>query len=155
MTRRHLIAVAIGLATIVASLAQPLWIRVTGDDVALAIRPVDPLSFFRGNYVDLTYVVDAGAPGNLRSGDAAFVVFDDARPASAVRVEPSRPDLGAGETCIRGRVRFGGEVGFPQLEQFFVTAEQGRELEQNLSDLVGVIRTTSSCRAILVDLEPR
>lgn len=155
MTRRHLIAVAIGLTTIVASLAQPLWIRATGDEVALAIRPVDPLSLFRGNYVDLTYDVAATAPRDLSSGDAAFVVFDDARPASAVRVEASRPDLAAGETCIRGRVRFGGNVGFPELEQFFVTAEQGRELEQNLSNLVAVIRTTSSCRAILVDLEPR
>lgn len=155
MTHRHVAAVAVGLATILLALAQPLWIRVTGDEVALAIRPVDPLSFFRGNYVDLTYMVDADAPRTLNSGDAAFVVFDDGRPASAVRVEAARPDLGPGETCIRGRVRSGNSVGFPELEQFFVTADQGRELERNLAGLVGVIKTTGSCRAVLVDLEPR
>lgn len=154
MTRRHAIAVAIGLATMVIALAQPLWIRTTGDEVALAIRPVDPLSLFRGNYVDLTYDVPFDVPNELAYGEVAYVVFDDDRPANAVRLESSRPTLGPNETCIRGEVRSTDQVDFPALEQFFVTPEEGALLEQDLSSLVAIVKTTGSCQAILVSLEP-
>lgn len=154
MTRRHLIAVLVGLAAMLITLVPPLWIRTTGDEVALELRPVDPLSLFRGNYVDLRYDVPIDVPLAVRD-ETVYVVFDDARPANAVRVETSPPELAAGETCIRGEARGSSEVAFPQLEQYFVTAEQGKQLEQDLRDTLGVIRTTGSCRAVLVKLEPR
>ncbi|MGI9606304.1 MAG: GDYXXLXY domain-containing protein [Acidimicrobiales bacterium] len=155
MSRRHLLAVAVALATMIAALGQPLWIRTTGADVALALQPVDPLSLFRGNYVDLTYDVRADVPSRLDRGDPAYVVFDDARPATALRVESSRPTLGPGETCIRGEFVFGDRISFPALEQYFVTPEEGSRLERELSGMVGIVRTTGSCRAILVRIEPR
>ena len=58
MSRRHAIAVAVAIAAMVAALLPPLWIQTTGDDVVLEVAPVDPLSLFRGNYVDLTYDLD-------------------------------------------------------------------------------------------------
>lgn len=153
MTRRHLIAVLIGLAAILVALVPPLWIRATGDEVALALQPVDPLSLFRGNYVDLRYDIDVAVPDTFSIGAAVFVVFDDARPANAVRVSDERPELNDGETCIRGQLGFRG-VDFPELEQYFVTKDDALEIERGLSEMLGIIKTTGSCRAILVELAP-
>jgi hypothetical protein len=155
MSRRHAIAVGVAVLAMAAALAQPLWIRTTGDEVTLAIEPVDPLSFFRGNYVDLTYDVPIDVPASLGPGDAAYVVFDGERPANALRVSDGRPDLGPGERCVRGEVRSSTRVVFPALEQYFVTAEVGGRLERDLESMVGVLRTTGSCRAVLVAIEPR
>jgi len=154
MTRRHAIAVAIALVSIVVSLAQPLWIRTTGDEVALALQPVDPLSLFRGNYVDLTYDIAVDIPDELDWDDLVYVVFDDARPANAVRTSAERPALGPGETCVRGKTRGRGNVELPELEQFFVTPTEGRRLERDLDNMVGVVKTTGNCRAILIRIEP-
>ena len=159
MSRRHAIAVAVAIAAMVAALLPPLWIQNTGDDVVLEVAPVDPLSLFRGNYVDLTYdldfeVDDTGRDRSWEWNEVVYVVFDDARPANVVRVEESRPGLAPGETCIRGRSRGSGDVVFPSLEQFFVTAEQGGRLETQLSSLVAIVKTTGGCQAILHDLEP-
>lgn len=153
MTRRHVIAVGIAVLTMVLSIAQPLWIQTTGDEIALELQPVDPLSFFRGNYVDLTYDLDIEPPIGLDWGDTVFVVFDDSRPAQALRVTGTRPDLATGESCIRGVVGSRQSIRFRHLEQFFVTAEEGGVLENDLSNMVGLIRTTRSCRSILVDIE--
>ena len=154
MSRRHLIAVGVALASMVIALAQPLWIRSTGDEVALSLRPVDPLSFFRGDYVDLAYVVDIPAPLEAEPGDVAYVVFDDARPAHAVRTTIGRPELMEGETCLRGKVSFDRGISFPAIEQFFVTSEEGSRLERELSSMVGIVRAVGSCRAVLVGIEP-
>jgi len=45
-------------------------------------------------------------------------------------------------------------VEFPALQQYFVTPEEGIRLEDELSSMVAVIKTTGSCRAILTTLEP-
>ena len=157
MSRGHLVAVGVAIGAMLIALLPPLWIRITGDEVALEIAPVDPLSLFRGNYVDLQYDLDFGdvpGTGDVEWGDSVYVVFDDARPANVVRLSESRPGLGPGETCIRGRSRGSGGADFPSLEQFFVTPDEGRRLERELSSLVAIIKTTGSCRAILLDLEP-
>lgn len=155
MSRRPIIAVSVALVAMLVALAQPVWIRSTGDPVALAIRPVDPLSLFRGNYVDLTYDVPIDLPASLSYGDLAYVVFDDARPANALRVSADRPTLDSGETCVRGEVSSSDRIAFPALEQYFVTPEEGSRLERDLSTVVSILRTTGSCRAILVAIEPR
>lgn len=153
MTRRQVIAVGVAVLTMVLAIAQPLWIRTTGDEIALELQPVDPLSFFRGNYVDLTYDLDIDPPADVDRGATVFVVFDDSRPAQALRATGSQPDLAPGESCIRGSVSWSESIRFRHLEQFFVTAEEGGELEHDLSSMVGLIRTTGSCRSILVDIE--
>ncbi len=152
MTRRHLIAVAVAVAAMLFALVPPLWVSVTGDKVYLQIEPVDPLSLFRGNYVDLRYDVDVEVPNEIDWGDAVYVVLTGDRPAVALRATVDRPDLAPGEFCMRGRSR-SDSVDFPQLEQFFVTPEKGRQIETNLGRHVAVIKVTGGCRAILVDLE--
>ena len=153
MTRRHVIALLVACASMLAVLGPPLWIRSTGEEVTLEIRPVDPLSLFRGNYVDLRYDVDM--PSDMSDVNAAvYAVFADERPGRLLRVSRDRPDLDDGEFCIRGEAQYG-SLSFPQLEQFFVTAELGLELERQLNDMVAVIKVTGGCRAVLTDLEFR
>ncbi len=155
MTRRHWSAVGLGLLAMVLTLLPPLWVRTTGDHVTLGIRPVDPLSLFRGNYVDLRY--DADLPDDVEPAvleGAVFAVFADRRPARLLRVETVRPVLREGEFCLRGELA-GRSVVFPQLEQFFVSAERGREIERQLRDLVAVLAVTGGCRGVIVALEPR
>jgi hypothetical protein len=135
------------------ALAEPLWIRLTGEDVALQMQPVDPLSLFRGNYVDLTYDIDVGVPTNLERGDAVFVVFDDSRPARPSRATTIRPDLAPNESCIRGEVDSRQTVRLPSLEQYFVTSEDGGRLERDLANMVGIVKTTGGCRSILTAIE--
>lgn len=152
MTRRHVIAIAVAVGAMLAALLPPLWVNATGEQVYLAIEPVDPLSLFRGNYVDLRYDVDVDISDGIDWDDAVYVVFTDDRPASAVRVSVDRPDLASGEVCMRGRAR-SNSVDFPQLDQFFVTPEKGREIEDELGRYLAVIKVTDGCRAVLVDLE--
>ena len=160
MTRRHVIAVIVGLVAMTLVLVPPLWVRATGDEVTLAIRPVDPLSLFRGNYIDLQYTALSGdadpvmIPEGVARDGVVYAVFADGRPGRLVRVVRDRPRLAEGEYCIRGRAQYG-SLSFPQLEQFFVTPERGREIEQHLSDMLAVVKVTGGCRAVLVDLEPR
>jgi hypothetical protein len=152
VSRRHVIAVGISLLAMLAVLVPPLWVRATGDEATLAIRPVDPLSLFRGNYVDLRYDIDL--PSDMRDLDRAmYAVFADERPGRLLRVERGRPNLNDGEFCVRGEAEYG-TLSFPQLEQFFVTPERGRELEERLNEMVAVIKVTGRCRAVLVDIEP-
>ncbi len=153
MTRRKVIAVIVALLAMLAVLLPPLWVRATGDEVTLAIRPVDPLSLFRGNYVDLRYDVDMPRDA-LDIDGSVYAVFGDERPGRLLRVTERRPDLDDGEFCVRGEVEYG-SLAFPHLEQFFVTPERGRELESRLDEMVAVLKVTGSCRAVLVDLELR
>lgn len=154
MSRRHAIAVGVAVVAMVIALVPPLWVRTTGTDVALSLAPVDPLSLFRGNYVDLRYDVDASPAFPVEFGETVYVTFDAAsRPATVTGVSESVPSLDAGEVCVRARWENGG-VGFPELEQFFVTADEGRLLERDLGDMVGIVRATDSCRAVLTAIEP-
>jgi len=153
VTRRHVIAVVVAVLAMLAVLLPPLWIRMTGDEVTLAIRPVDPLSLFRGNYVDLRYDVDMPRDAPNVEG-SVYAVFADERPGRLLRVTADRPDLDDGEFCVRGE-SMNGSLSFPHLEQFFVTPERGQELEQRLSRMVAVLNVTGGCRAVLVDIELR
>jgi uncharacterized membrane-anchored protein len=153
MTRRHVIALVVAVLAMLAVLTPPLWIRMTGDEVTLEIRPVDPLSLFRGNYVDLRYDVDM--PRDAPDVDGSvYAVFADERPGRLLRVTEDRPDLDDGEFCVRGEATYG-SLSFPHLEQFFVTSERGRKLEERLSQMVAVLKVTGGCRAVLVDIELR
>ncbi len=153
MKPRQVVAVLIGLLAMAAALAQPMWIRSTGDEVTLDIAPVDPLSLFRGNYVDLRYDIPLDT-FITKENETVYVVVDDSRPAEILRIVEDKPDLADGEFCIRGRADFD-SVSFPNLEQFFVTEELGRELETSLDSMVAVVKVTGGCRAVLVDIQPQ
>ena len=106
MTRRHVIAVLVACAAMLAVLGPPLWVRVTGEEVTLAIRPVDPLSLFRGNYVDLMYSAPTDADPDLiaeavSEDRAVYVVFENRRPGVLRRIELGPPKLADDEFCVK------------------------------------------------------
>ncbi len=154
MNRRQLAAVVVGLLAMVAAAGPPLWVRATGSEHTLAVLPVDPLSLFRGNYVDLRYDVSLPADVPYRNDPTlVYVVFADERPGRLLRVSTDRPHLADDEFCIRGR-QWGSTLDFPDLEQIFLSEERAQTLG-NLAEHLAVLDVTGSCRAVLVDLERR
>jgi len=156
MTRRHLIAVATAVAAILLALLPPLWVRATGDEVTLAMRPVDPLSFFRGNYMDIRYDVPTPVGSDTEdaeSGDAVYVLFADERPGRVLEVTVERPSPADGQFCLRGRLQFD-QIELPQLEQLFVSPDRAREIESLRGQALAQLKVTGRCQAVLIDIVP-
>ena len=152
MTRRHWVAVAIAVGAMMLAAAAPLWVRVTGDEAFLQIEPVDPRSFFRGNYVDLNYSLGDldDAVYRLEDGSTFYAVFTHGRPAEPVSVHTSRPKLVSGQFCIAGQARNGPR--FPSLEQYFLPTDQAQALERNVGRQLARISVTGRCSAVLIDI---
>jgi hypothetical protein len=154
VNRRQLAAVVVGLLAMAAAAGPPVWVRATGSEHTLAVLPVDPLSFFRGNYVDLRYDISLPSGVPIRDDPTlVYLVFADERPGRLLRVSTDKPELADGEFCVRGR-QWGSTLDLPNLEQIFLGEERARTLG-NLADYLAVLDVNGSCRAVLVDLERR
>jgi hypothetical protein len=168
------------VSAILLALVPPVWVRATGDEVTLAMRPVDPLSFFRGNYMDIRYDVPIpprSAIIGAESGDAVYVLFADERPGRVLEVTIGRPSPTDGQFCLRGRLELEqiefprqleqgespqetgefpqvGQIEFPQLEQLFVSPDRAREIESLRGRSLAQLKVTGRCQAVLVDIVP-
>lgn len=170
-------AVAVHLAIIAIIPIQPLWVRATGTVVYLETEKMDPRSLFRGHYAILGYqvaqeVVSAEmAAASKETGKPVYVSVSTERPGRFVAVSLDRPELRDGEACIVGRVRGWGSLGatgpegapeqqpqsvdFPQIAQYFASAEDAKRVESSRGDnLLAKVATSRSCNAQLVGLEP-
>lgn len=168
------IAVAVHLAIIVIIPIQPLWVRATGTVVYLETEKMDPRSLFRGHYAILGYqiaqeVVSAEmAVASKETGKPLYVTVSTERPGRFVAVSLDRPELRDGEACIIGRVRGWDSLGardaaeqqlqsvdFPQVAQYFASAEEAKRVESSRGDnLLAKVATSRACNAQLVGLEP-
>lgn len=129
-------------------------IKWFGQEVQLALRPVDPWDPIRGQYVMLDFDIssiemdgDALEELDLERGDSVYVVLDVSEgPASVKSVSANQPD--SDEVFIRGRIEYIQrdfssfdskeqqhqlEISYG-LEQFFVEEGRGRELERMIVD---------------------
>jgi hypothetical protein len=171
------IAVAVQLAIIVMIPIQPLWVRATGAAVFLETAKIDPQSVFRGHYAILDYQVARDivpvemAADSKESGKPIYVTVTTERPGRFVAASLERPSLQDGEACLIGRVRGltrvatspGGanealpeSVVFPQIAQYFASAEEAHRVETVRGiNLLAKVATSPSCNAQLVGLEPR
>lgn len=169
------IAVAVHLLIIGIIPIQPLWVRATGTVVYLETEKMDPRSLFRGHYAILGYqvaqdVVPAEmAAASKESGEPVYITVSTERPGRFVAVSLDRPELRDGEACIIGRVRGWGSLGsreapeqqtqsvdFPQIAQYFASAEEAKRVESFRGDnLLAKVATSRACDAQLVGLEPR
>lgn len=172
------IAVAVHLAIIAIIPIQPLWVRATGTIVYLETEKMDPRSLFRGHYAILGYqvaqeVVPAVmAAASKETGKPVYVTVSTERPGRFVAVSLERPELRGGEACIIGRVRGWGSLGamnagqapedsresvdFPQIAQYFASADEAHRVETARGDnLLAKVATSGSCNAQLVGLQPR
>lgn len=118
----------------------------TGREITLDVKPVDPRSLFRGDYVILGYdisqlpAVMLGGP--VREGDAVFVTLSregegwKAKAASKVRPGAVKPE----DVVLAARVRFVPRGGATTdvvtlsygIESFFVPEGTGRAIETEI-----------------------
>lgn len=117
---------------------------ITGEEVLLRTRPVDPRDLFRGDYVILSYEISRidteglSFQGNdFEEGDNIYVLLeiDNDKIGSLAGVRKSKPSEG---TFIKGTVKSKSntrliiEYG---IESYFVPEGKGKEIERNLRNM--------------------
>ena len=146
-----LVAVA-QLACVGASVAPQLSSRLTGEDYAMEVRPLDPIDPFRGAYVTLDYPGlqplrdEAPADGH---GDVYVTLVEEDGFWVAESVSGTRPDSGPYLTC-----RDRGWATDCGIESWFASQDRAAELEQTLADEGGVatVRIDGRGNATVVDV---
>jgi uncharacterized membrane-anchored protein len=131
VSRRARIAFAAVVAAMVAvPLGSIAWNEAklaTGEKVRLQVQPVDPVDFFRGEYVALDYGIARIPTAGVGPGETVYVPL---RPAGEIwtgdRSTTERPEDGP---FIRGRTRRSGGIEFG-IETFFVEEGDARRYEQ-------------------------
>ncbi|NRG19520.1 GDYXXLXY domain-containing protein [Rhizobiales bacterium] len=131
----------IQLGLVATTLAERIRVHMTGEEVILAMRPVDPRDLLRGDYVVVTLEIervsaDLLAPGEeLARGDTVYVSLerDGEGIARATGISKARPE--GATLAIRGRVsaRPGGEeisIAY-DLDAFYIQEGKGEILENS------------------------
>ena len=155
-----ILAQAVLLGGMVARAAYPLW---AGQEVRVKTTPVDPRSWFRGNYARLNYdfsrlpTAAFGDSKPERSGEVVYVTMVEKDGLyEATSASLTRPDSGV---FLRARVTHAGDPTIRLrygIEAWFAPKEQALELEKRLRR-VGAIATlmvSDSGRAALRAIEP-
>lgn len=173
MTRARLLACAVVLQLLVLAgeYLGSVWPAWTGERIALAVVPIDPRSWFAGNYARLDYEISRlpaelyqGDEPSLREGEVVYVALEpsgDLWQARAVTLEPP-----ASGVFLRGRlrspwyrdaelwIRYGIEAWFaPEEEALAIersVVERGRDETRPVRAEIAV---TDSGRAALVGLD--
>lgn len=157
MTRRiaFLIGLLIELVTVFGLFVPYLMLQSSGTLVSLRTVPVDPRSIFRGDYVTLSYEVGRDIPQSLpgqENGNAAVYVVLEPKGEFYERVSVSeeQPQLATGQVCLRGYRDWTG-VSFPDIAQYFVEENMGKELEaaRNAHRLIVDAYVDESCAAVI------
>ena len=150
--RRYLIVGLVLTALLAFMIARKQYTVALGTPVQLElVRPVDPRSLFRGDYVRLDFAVGTlnsyftvGDPDAFERNDTVWVVLRRAEPHwLPVSYHQEKPELGPDEVVMRGTV-----TGFPfrrrgtsgpglrvkyGLENFFVPEGTGLKWEAQLA----------------------
>lgn len=143
------------LALVGLPLADRLQVHWFGQEVTLALRPVDPRDLLRGDYVilnpEIQFVeIRVGVPTGLVGGDAVWVV-----------VEPDGDGISRATALLSapptdGRIALKGHVGSTPtssdttlridygLDAFFVPEGQGLEIERLPRDRVRLVVAVSA-----------
>lgn len=157
---------ALQVTVLCGELVRAAWPRWVGAEVALAVRPVDPRSPFRGDYARLRYDDVSALSWDLfdddvervRRGQPLWVVLveRDGRHVP-VRVSTTRPSEG---TLLRGQPTQARTRGSPVrmdygLDAFFASPERARELERRMrrgEKATAVVKVLPGGRAGLLDI---
>jgi uncharacterized membrane-anchored protein len=122
------------LAVVAAQLIFPLAViaynefkLASGEEVRLHVQPVDPIDFFRGEYVALSYDISGIKTGGAPPGTTVYVPLyeTDSHWTSQSAVLRRPPD---DVTFIRGQVTEGG-IRFG-IETYFVEQGESRRYEE-------------------------
>ncbi|MBB6050138.1 GDYXXLXY domain-containing protein [Armatimonas rosea] len=166
--RRFALIVALQVALILGLLgARQLTLR-TGQSVLLRVEPIDPVDFFRGEYVVLSYSISevqsswlAGPP--LQKGETVYMPLERSgrfvEPGAPSRTRPTDSFAFLKGTVTSAdkthcRVAYG-------IESWFVPRGKGPELERegrrNDRQLIAEVRVDTQGHAVLkaVTVEPK
>ena len=132
MSRRARIAFAAVVAAMVAvplaAIAWNEWKLSSGDEYRLQVQPVDPVDFFRGEYVALQYPISR-IPLDGTRWDPGDVVYVPLRRADGHWTGDKGFRERPGDPFIQGRMTRGGGVEYG-IETFFVEEGQARRYEE-------------------------
>lgn len=184
MKRRSLLALAVGLqvAVLGGEYLGSVWPAWTGQRITLRVQPVDPRSWFSGNYAQLTYDITMiprelyrGSEPRLRKGEVVYVTLEprgDAWVATGLLLSPP-----AAGTFLRGRLEWPWREGSDLrvrygIEAWFAPKEEALAIERSIArgawrdprgaavsemederSVFAQVAVTSSGRAALVGLD--
>lgn len=136
-----------------------------GTEITLRTLPVDPRSVFRGDYVVLGYEAGSDVPYAQLAGEddeiseSAYIILERRGDVyERVGVSVTKPDLAEGQVCLHGVTQnfFGDNsrpvtMTFPDIAQYFVEEDLGRELEsaRNAHRLMVNVSVSPSCMAVI------
>ncbi|MBP1995853.1 GDYXXLXY domain-containing protein [Paenibacillus eucommiae] len=144
-------------------------VRWLGKEIRLQTLPVDPRDLLYGDYVILNYEISTLPTSLLNKGefpergDTVYVLLklnasDKAGTYDAVGIYTSKPSAAAEEAIIKARVEFNHgdtlrlEYG---LEKYYVPENTGKELENQVGELVARVKVAPWSRAVIEGLEPK
>ena len=151
MKTRYAIALVLVAQTafLVWMIAAQFQILRAGALVELELRPIDPRSLFRGDYVRLNYAISlvelakSSGEQKYQPGDPVWVVLKKKKRFwEAVSFQHQQPPPAEGRVTIAGNVQWVSAPRFQKktvriqygIEKFFVPEGEGRALEQPRED---------------------
>jgi len=164
MNKSLKLALALQVVIMISVFIPPLLTKATGTEVYLETERVDPRALVRGDYVALSYPITNKVPLEIArkafdEGKMVYVTVSLDRPAKYISASLEKPKITEGQACLSAKadqaiswdntVR----VTFPQIAQFFVPEGTGKDIEQDLSNMVATAVTTKSCNAVLLSLD--
>ena len=175
----YVVVAAIQVALIAMLVVERARVLREGTEVTLAVRPVDPRDFLRGDYVRLDYDISSVPAGALKDTPAegkASVVYVKLAPKdgvySVVSAHAEPVAVSGDERLIRGHVGYGTNCGVGNrsfcetlhvnygIEHYFVPEGEGRAIEKarDQGKVTVVAAVTREGRAaikrLLVDGQP-
>jgi uncharacterized membrane-anchored protein len=153
-TARVAAAVVAQLALVAFAVSGQLSARLTGDEYAFRVEPIDPIDPFRGAYVTLDYPDlvpnDQNLPGDR--GDVFLPLTEDGEVWAAGTPTRTRPGHGPYLACTdrNYEIRCG-------IDSWFLPQDDARELEDAIRDghVVARVRIDGRGNAALVAVDVR
>ncbi len=135
-----LIVAALQTSALAYMIVERASLLKNGREIVLDVRPVDPRSLFRGDYVILSYSAISSLPKDLlqtlpvrRKAMPAYVTLKKASEGwQPIAVDTRYPDkVAPDEVVFKGRFRnkWSGRINYG-IENFFVPEGEGKELEK-------------------------
>ncbi len=143
----------IQLALIAIPIADRLYVQVTGEEVTLALAPVDPRDLLRGDYVILNLSLHTlprdlpGAGADIVEGETVYVRLQADDDGIARPAEVARERSALNGTVIEAAVERVEETILrinTGMDAFFVQEGDGKEVERIMGDRVKLIAAIAS-----------
>lgn len=145
--KHFILACSVPVLILLGMCVKPLYTLVTGEEIVLQTRPVDPSDPFRGDYVNLSYeaehvpleLIDSAVVRKVQNGSGQATVYvllkKKAGIHTPIKVSLNKPDNGI---YLKGQVDYIGQneaqknVAFIQysLDKYFVEDNTGVNLEK-------------------------